>query len=152
AVVAVADVDSPSIALAGTGLFDGTAASGVRPVVVQNASDVSCIKTLVVFADEDPTPIGVLDFDQDLNWCNWALPAPCKNASDLEIPVDTRLLADGDHSFVVKAYDAADNEKVSTTHYATIKNAAPADPTPTPTPPADPTPPTDPKPTPAGPG
>jgi hypothetical protein len=112
----------------------------VLPVVVQQSADESGIKELAVYADFNSSPVGLLDFERDVNQCVWSMPAPCQNVSDAEIPVDTRQLADGDHSFVVKAFDAAGNERVSTTHYATIKNAAdPAPPT-TPTPPAPTTP------------
>jgi hypothetical protein len=104
----------------------------VRPVLISEAADTSGIKKVAVFADGNTTPIGVLDYEQDVNRCNWSTPAPCQNVSDTEIPVDTRQLTDGDHSFVVKAYDAADNEKASTTRYATIKNAAATTPVPTP--------------------
>jgi hypothetical protein len=42
--------------------------------------------------------------------------------SEVAIPVDTSQLAEGVHSFVVKAFDAADNERASTTHYVTVDN------------------------------
>jgi hypothetical protein len=123
AVVSISDATTPSIAVAQGGLLDASAVSGTRPIVIQNASDESGIKKLAVFADGSPIPIGVLDFEQDVNRCDWAKAAPCQNVSDTEIPVDTRQLTDGEHSFVVKAYDAASNEKASSTHYATVRNA-----------------------------
>jgi hypothetical protein len=58
---------------------------------------------------------------------------PCQNVSDVEIPIDTRQLADGEHAIVVKAFDAAANEKASTTRYVTVKNSS----TPVPIPPGD---------------
>jgi hypothetical protein len=146
AIVSVTDAVAPSVWIGDSGLFDGTVNKGIRPVVVQAANDVSGIKKLEVFADENTVPIGVIDYEEDLNKCNWALPVPCQNASNIEIPVDTRQLSDGEHSIIVKAFDAADNEKASTTHYATISNAvvptdpAPTDPTPTDPAPTDPTP------------
>jgi hypothetical protein len=132
--VTIQDSTSPSLTVASSGAFAGGDLSGVRPVVVQSASDESGIKKLAVYADGSTSPIGVLDFEQDLNRCDWSKAAPCQNVTELEIPIDTRQLADGEHSFVVKTFDAADNEKASTTHYATIKNATTT--TPTPTPPA----------------
>jgi hypothetical protein len=136
AVVSVSDTAAPLLDVAASGLFDGTPAAGVRPVAVHSASDTSGIKRLAVFADGSATPIGVLDYEQDVNKCNWSKPAPCQDVSDVEIPVDTRTLSDGEHTFVVKAFDAADNEKASTTHFVTVKNAA----TPPATTPTDPTP------------
>jgi hypothetical protein len=126
--VTVSDTSVPALTVAMTGLFDGSEVSGVRQVAVQSASDVSGIKKLAVFADGSTTPVGLLDFAQDVNRCNWASPAPCQNVTDTEIPVDTTQLADGEHAFVVKAYDAADNEKASTTRFVTVKNAAPTPP------------------------
>jgi hypothetical protein len=128
--VSINDGIAPTISVPTTGLFGGTTAAGVRQVVVEQATDTSGIKKLAVFADGSATPIGVLDYEQDVNRCSWWKPVPCQNVSDVEIPVDTRQLTDGEHSFVVKAFDAADNEKASTTHYVTVKNATPADPTP----------------------
>jgi hypothetical protein len=129
ALVTISDTSLPALTVANTGLFDGSEMLGVRPVAVESATDVSGIKKLAVFADGATTPVGVLDFEQDVNRCNWANPAPCQNVTDTEIPVDTTQLADGEHAFVVKAYDAADNERASTTHYVTVKNATPAPPT-----------------------
>jgi hypothetical protein len=128
--VSVEDVGSPTVTVGNSGLFAGGDTAGARPVVVDTATDPSGIKKLAVFADGSATPIGVLDYEQDVNRCSWWKPVPCQNVSDVEIPVDTRQLTDGEHSFVVKAFDAADNEKASTTHYVTVKNATPADPTP----------------------
>ena len=146
AIVSVTDTVAPSMWIGDSGLFDGTTSSGTRSIFVQAASDTSGIKTLAAFADGDVIPIGVVDYEEDLNRCNWAMPAPCQNVSEVEIPVDTGLLTDGQHSIVVKAFDAADNEKASTTHYVTVKNAGTSDPTPTDPDPIDPTP-TDPTPT-----
>lgn len=128
-VVSISDNTPPTLAVAANGLLDGTPASGTRQVVVESASDVAGIKKLAVFADGGPNPIGVLDFEQDVNRCDWSKPSPCQNVSEIEIPVDTRQLADGEHSFVVKGFDAADNEKASTTHYVTVRNATSSTPT-----------------------
>jgi hypothetical protein len=130
--VTVADTTSPTLVVADSGAFSGGDQAGVRQVVVTQAADESGIKKLAVYADGSPTPLGILDFEQDVNRCSWFMPAPCQNVADIEVPIDTRQLADGHHTFVVKAFDAAGNEKASTTHDATIKNAgdppaAPAD-------------------------
>jgi hypothetical protein len=140
--VTVEDTTQPSLSVADSGLFVAAEVSGVRPVLVPAASDTSGIKKLAVFADGDPSPVGALDFEQDLNRCDWSKAAPCQNVSEMEIPVDTRQLADGEHSFVVKAYDAAANEKASTTRYAIVKNGTTPSPTspdpgPTAAPPTD---------------
>jgi hypothetical protein len=127
--VTIQDTLPPSLAVSESGLFAAGDINGIRPVAISTATDVSGIKKLAVFADGATTPVGVLDFEQDVNRCNWANPAPCQNVTDTEIPVDTTQLADGEHAFVVKAYDAADNERASTTHYVTVKNATPAPPT-----------------------
>jgi hypothetical protein len=123
AIVSISDTTAPTLSVEQAGLFDGSAVSAIRPIVVQSASDESGIKKLAVFADSGTTPVGVLDFEQDVNRCNWATAAPCQNVSDTEIPVDTRQLTDGEHAFVVRAFDAADNEKASTTHYVTVRNS-----------------------------
>jgi hypothetical protein len=133
AVVSVTDTTAPTLEVASTGLLDGTTASGIRNVLVHDASDATGIKKLAVFADGAANPIGVLDYEQDVNKCSWWKPAPCQDVTDVEIPVDTHQLSDGEHAFVVKAFDAASNEKASTTRYATVKNSA----TPAPTPPGD---------------
>jgi hypothetical protein len=145
--VTVEDSRSPSLDVADSGLFSDGTASGVGPVVIQDASDESGIKMLAVYADFHSTPIAIADYEQDVNRCDWSTPAPCQNISETQIPVDTRQLADGDHPLVVKAFDAAGNEKASTAHYVTVKNHAESTPTPTPTPPTDTT-----KPAPTDPG
>jgi hypothetical protein len=127
--VTVQDSIVPSLSVADAGLFAGGDVAGVRAVLVDAAADASGIKKLAVFADGNTTPVGVLDFEQDVNRCDWSKPAPCQNVAETEIPVDTRQLSDGEHSFVVKAYDAADNEKASTTRYVTVKNSTPSTPT-----------------------
>jgi len=137
-IVTVQDSSDPGLIVGDTGLFDGQKAVGVAPVEVQSAGDSAGIKRLAVFADDAVLPIGVLDYEQDVNHCDWAQVAPCQNVSGVAIPVDTTRLPDGLHSFVVKAFDAADNERASTTHYVTVDNQPdavvdpPSDPTPAP--------------------
>jgi hypothetical protein len=131
--VSVEDSTSPAVAISDSGMFAGSEVAGIRPVVVNSATDTTGIKRLAVFADGGTTPIGVLDYEQDVNKCSWWKVVPCQNISDVEIPVDTRQLPDGEHALVVKAFDAADNEKASTTHYVTVKNSS----TTTPAPPGD---------------
>ena len=142
--IAVEDTMTPSIVVTDSGLLSSEQASGVRPVLVQAATDESGIKRLAVYADYDSDPIGVVDYEPDVNRCNWTFPSPCQNVSDVEIPVDTRRLTDGDHSIVVKAFDAADNARASTTHYITVKNQVSQDPPPVQTPPSTPSEPSNP--------
>jgi hypothetical protein len=141
AIVSIRDVTAPSLLVGDSGLLDGTEASAVESVEVMAANDASGIKRLGVYADDSDLPLGELDYEQDLNRCDWTQPAPCQNATEVQIPIDTTQLMDGQHSFVVKAFDAADNERASTTHYVTIRNH-PVEP------PADPDPPVDDQPTP----
>ena len=148
--VTVQDSKLPSIIVSDGGLFTAETVAGTAPLVVESATDESGIRKLAVYADFDPNPIAVVDYEQDVNRCDWSKAAPCQNVSGVSVPVDTTQLVDGDHSFVVKAYDAADNEKASSTHYATVKNATPVDPGPTDPGPTDPGP-TDPGPTDPGP-
>jgi hypothetical protein len=129
--VTIRDATLPTAVVAEAGLFGSGPMSGTHPVLVTSATDESGIKKLAVFADGSSSPIGVLDFEQDVNRCDWSKAAPCQNVSETEIPIDTRQLADGEHSFVVKAYDAAGNEKASTTRYATVKNTTTTTPPPT---------------------
>jgi hypothetical protein len=128
----IEDNTDPSIDVPDEGLFGSGTKWGTFPVLVQAATDASGIKRLAVFADGGSEPVGLLDFEQDINRCDWSRAAPCQNVTDIEIPVDTRTLVDGQHSFVVKAYDAADNEKSSTTHFVTVDNNPAPNPTPTP--------------------
>jgi hypothetical protein len=122
--VSIQDSSGPTLTVADTGLFSGTAQSGIRQVLVTQAADVSGIKKLAIFGDGAQTPAGVIDFEQDINRCEWFKPTPCLNVADAEIPLDTRQLPDGEHSVVVKAFDAAGNEKVSTTRTVLIKNGS----------------------------
>jgi hypothetical protein len=133
--VTVQDSNAPTVVVSDGGLFSGAGGSGVSSVTVSAASDPSGIKRLAVYADFSNSPLGVIDYEQNVNLCNWTVAAPCQNVTEVEIPVDTTLLPNGDHSFVVKAFDAADNEKTSSTHYATIYNQ----PDPVVDPPSDPT-------------
>jgi hypothetical protein len=126
AVVSINDTTAPSLAISQTGILDASTVSGIRSFVIQSAADESGIKKLAVFADGSSSPIGVLDFEQDVNRCDWSKAAPCQNVAETEIPVDTRQLADGEHTFVVKAFDAANNEKASTTRYVIVNNTPPA--------------------------
>jgi hypothetical protein len=120
--VTVQDTTSPTLVVADSGAFSGGDQAGIRQVLVTQATDESGIKKLAVYADGSQTPLGVLDFEQDVNRCNWFMPAPCQNVDGVEVPIDTRQLTDGAHTFVVKTFDAAGNEKASTTHDATVKN------------------------------
>jgi hypothetical protein len=124
AVVTVDDSILPDLQVAASGLLDGTSASGVQRVLVEHATDISGIKRLAVYVDNAPAPIGALDYEQDLNRCSWWKATPCQDAADVEIPLDTRQLPDGEHTFVVKASDAAGNEKASTTRTVLIKNGS----------------------------
>jgi hypothetical protein len=126
AVVSISDTTAPTLDVGSTGLFAGDPVTGIRNVAVNTAADATGIKKLAVFADGSATAIGVLDYEQDVNKCSWWKAAPCQNVSEVEIPVDTRQLMDGEHSFVVKAFDAAGNERASTTHYVTVKNSPPS--------------------------
>jgi hypothetical protein len=122
--VSIQDSIAPTLTVAETGLFNGAAQTGVRQVLVTQAADVSGIKKLAIFGDGAQTPSGVVDFEQDINRCEWSKPAPCLNVDEVEIPLDTRQVSDGEHTFVVKAFDAAGNEKVSTTRTVLIKNGS----------------------------
>jgi hypothetical protein len=133
-IVTIQDSTPPGLTVGNTGLFDGQEAAGVESVEIQSAGDSAGIKRVAVFADDAVVPIGVLDYDEDVNHCDWAQLAPCQNVAEVAIPVDTAQLPDGLHSFVVKAFDAADNERASTTHYVMVRNQGAPDPTPDPTP------------------
>jgi hypothetical protein len=124
AVVSVDDSTIPDLQVAANGLLSGTSVSGVQRVLVQHATDVSGIKRLAVYADDASAPIGVLDYEQDVNRCTWWKATPCHDVDQVEIPVDTRQLADGQHNVVVKVFDAAGNAKSSPTHAVYVKNAA----------------------------
>jgi hypothetical protein len=124
AIVSINDTVPPRVVVGEIGLLGGGTVGGTSPVFVQSANDESGIKRVAVFADGATTPVGVVDYERDVNRCNWASTIPCQDVSETEIPVDTTQLSDGIHSIVVKVFDAADNEKASTTHYVTIKNAA----------------------------
>jgi hypothetical protein len=123
AIVSISDITPPSLDIGQSGLFDGGTQSEIRPALVHTAADVSGIQRLAVYADGQPLPIGALDFEPDVNRCLWWKQAPCQNVTEQEIPVDTRALADGAHALIVKAFDAANNEKASSTQYVNVKNA-----------------------------
>jgi hypothetical protein len=100
----------------------------VQRVLVQHATDISGIKRLAVYVDNAPAPVGMLDYEQDLNRCSWWKASPCGDVADVEIPVDTRQLADGPHNITVTAFDAAGNAKTSSTHVVTVRNGGDAAP------------------------
>ena len=132
-IVSINDPAPPNLLLAQGGLLGADPVSGTRPLTVQAAIDGSGIRELAVYADDEPGPIGDLDYEQDVNRCDWTLAVPCQNVQDTDIPVDTTRLRDGVHSIVVRAFDAAGNEATSSTRYITVKNTPPDQPTPAPT-------------------
>jgi len=89
-------------------------------VRVQSASDGVGIKRLAVFAEGATSPVGVADFERNPDRCAWWRTAPCSNVADVEIPVDTRRVPDGERRFIVRAYDAAENVRSYTSDPVTI--------------------------------
>jgi hypothetical protein len=124
AVVTVDDPTIPDLQVAGSGLLAGSPVSGVQRVLIQHATDTSGIKRLAVYVDGAATPIGLVDYEQDLNRCTWWKATPCRDVDQVEIPVDTTQLADGQHSVTVKAFDAAGNARTSPTHIVTVRNGS----------------------------
>jgi hypothetical protein len=124
-VVTLRDSSPPSMSVSRTGLLaDEGIKSGVAPVTVRLAHDNSGIRRLAVHADGGADPIAAVDFTQDQNHCSWARRVPCTSAKEVDMPVDTRSLSDGDHTFTVKAYDAALNVHDHVHAPVTIRNGA----------------------------
>ena len=101
--------------------------SGTRPSDRAVAGDASGIKKLAVFADDELEPIGVLDLRAGRQPLRLDDAAPCQNVSETKFRSTQRRLLTASTRFVVKAFDAAGNEKASSTHYITVKNEPPAD-------------------------
>ncbi|HEY3188984.1 MAG TPA: hypothetical protein VGJ70_15985, partial [Solirubrobacteraceae bacterium] len=128
-IVTLRDPSDPELAVAGSGLLTaGGTHSGRELVHVTAASDNSGIKRLAVYADEAASPVGVVDFERNGDKCAWWQPLPCQNVTDVDVPVDTRRVADGNHRFVVRAYDAAENVRAFVSEPVTVKNGTDAKP------------------------
>jgi hypothetical protein len=121
-VVTLRDPSDPDLSVAGSGLLGGGTHAGTELVRVTAARDNTGIKRLAVFADDGTTPIGVVDYERNPDKCAWWRSVPCTNASDVDIPVDTRRVADGRHRFVVRAYDAAENVRSHISEQVTVRN------------------------------
>ena len=78
---------------------------------VQSRRTALGIKRLAVFAEGATSPVGVVDYERNPDRCAWWRATPCSNVGDVEIPVDTRRVPDGERRFVVRAYDAAENAR-----------------------------------------
>jgi len=70
--------------------------------------------------------VGAVDFERNPDRCQWWLAHPCQDVKDLDITVDTRRVADGEHRFVVRAYDAAENVHAFTSDVVAVRNATDA--------------------------
>src|SRR5204862_404313 len=76
---------------------------GKEIVHVSSAGDNLGIKRLAVFADSGTSPVGVADFERNPDRCAWWRATPCQDVGDVDIEVDTKRVADGEHRFVVPA-------------------------------------------------
>jgi hypothetical protein len=123
-VVTLVDTNEPSLGLAKTGLLGDGAHSGVQPVVVDLASDISGITRIEVLVDGASAPLGLADFSRDQSHCIWSRKLPCTPVKDLSIPVDTRAIADGAHTVTVRAFDAASNPHDHPPLAITVRNTA----------------------------
>jgi hypothetical protein len=126
--VTLRDSSEPALAVASGGLLAPGLHRGTETVRVSSATDNIGIKRLAVFAEGASSPVGVVDYERNPDRCAWWRASPCSNVSDVEIAVDTRRVPDGDHRFVVRAYDAAENVHSFTSDLVTIKNGADAKP------------------------
>src|SRR5947209_4070091 len=130
AITTLRDVSEPSLSVAGTGLLAAGTHRGTEIVHVSAAHDNSGIKRLAVLADDGTTPVGVVDYERNADRCAWWQAVPCRDAADVDVAVDTRKVADGEHRFVVRAYDAAENAHSFTSDPVTVKNEPDAPPAP----------------------
>src|SRR3954454_5177335 len=130
AIVTLRDSSEPELSVTpGTGLLAaGGTHSGTELVHVAAARDNSGIKRLAVFADDSTSPVGVVDFERNKDKCTWFLARPCQDVTDVDVPVDTRRVSDGQHRFVVRAYDAAENVHAFVADPVTVKNGTDAKP------------------------
>ena len=129
-IVTLRDTSDPELTVAeGTGLLTpGVVHRGRETVRVRLARDNSGIKRLAVFADDATSPVGVVDYERNNDKCQWWVARPCQNVSEVDVPVDTSRVPDGERRFVVRAYDAAENVRAFTSVPVTVKNGADARP------------------------
>src|SRR4051812_47043481 len=104
--VTLRDPSEPALSVALTGLLSSGVHRGQETVRVSQAADNLGIKRLAVYADNATSPVGVVEYERNPDRCAWWRVVPCVNVSDVDIPVDTHRVPDGDHRFVVRAYDA----------------------------------------------
>src|SRR4051812_28856066 len=126
--VTLRDPSEPALSVALTGLLSSGVHRGQETVRVTQATDNLGIKRLAVYADNATSPVGVVDYERNPDRCAWWRVVPCVNVSDVDVAVDTHRVPDGDHRFVVRAYDAAENVHSFTSEPVTIKNGADAKP------------------------
>src|SRR3954447_303779 len=128
-VVTLRDPSEPALSVVASGLLAGAGPhKGTELVHVASATDNTGIKRLAVFYDDATSPVGVVDYERNGDKCAWWRAAPCSDAADVDVSVDTRRVPDGEHRFVVRAYDAAENVKSFVSSPVTIKNGADAKP------------------------
>ena len=127
--VTLRDPSDPEISVAESGLLTGAGPhKGTELVHVTSAKDNTGIKRLAVFYDDATSPVGVVDYERNGDKCAWWRAAPCSNVTDVDVSVDTRRVPDGEHRFVVRAYDSAENVKSWVSSPVTVKNGADAKP------------------------
>ena len=126
--VTVRDASEPALSVALTGLLTPGVHRGQETVRVTQATDNLGIKRIAVYADDATSPVGVVDYERNPDRCAWWRVVPCTNVSDVDVAVDTHRVPDGDHRFVVRVYDAAENVHAFTSDPITIKNGADAKP------------------------
>jgi hypothetical protein len=126
--VTLRDSSEPALAVAATGLLAAGVHRGREIVRVSTATDNLGIKRLAVYADDSTSPVGVVDYERNPDRCAWWRPVPCAGVSDVDVAVDTLRVPDGQHRFVVRAYDAAENVHSFVSEPVTIKNGADAKP------------------------
>jgi hypothetical protein len=124
--VTIRDASEPALSVTSGGLLSPGVHRGTEVVRVSAATDNLGIKRLAVYPENGSSPVGVVDYERNPDRCAWWRATPCVNVSDVEIPVDTRRVPDGDRRFVIRAYDAAENVHSALSEPVTIKNGADA--------------------------
>jgi hypothetical protein len=120
ATVTLSDSSNPSVSNVAGDLFGGGYVTGARSVSF-DATDNVGIRSARVLVDGQPLPATTYG-------CDFTYVIPCSNRSGSALAVDTRTLADGDHTVEVGASDPASNEGRSPARAITVDNGAPSSP------------------------
>jgi hypothetical protein len=122
ATVTIADTTLPSLPTPTGALWTSRYQQGTQSLTYSATDDTGVASTTLI-ADGNPSPLAGGDVG-----CDYTRPAPCPNATNATLTLDTTRLTDGPHTLALTSTDPAGNP-AALSHQITVDNHGPPPPT-----------------------